>query len=70
VKDVDVWVPKSMFIRQMDPDGSMVRYKMEFTWEIVNKPVDASYFDHKSFPDIPEDVRVTDARPDEQTTLQ
>ena len=61
----DVWVPKSLFIRQFYPDGGLMKYSLEYEWEGVNKPVDASYFDHKSFPDIPEDVRVTDTRPDD-----
>jgi len=61
----DVWVPKSLFIRHVEPDGSQIRYAFEYTWESVNKPLDASYFDYKSFTDIPDDVRVTDTRPDD-----
>ncbi len=61
----EVWVPKSLSIRHVEPDGSVITYNLEYTWESVNKPLDASYFDYKSFTDIPDDVRVTDSRPDD-----
>jgi len=63
----DVWIPKSMTIRQFEPDGRFIKYTFDYEWEGVNKPVDASYFDHKSFfKDIPDDVRVTDTRDDDE----
>jgi hypothetical protein len=58
-----IMVPKSFTMEFDWPDEKEYAfYNFICLWKSVNQPIDKSYFEYKSFPDIPEGTDVVDSR--------